>query len=81
MADWLITLGFFAVMAGILLRTIAMMRASDAGGLRDTGHYGGALVRAYCKYFPRSPLPLIAKLLTAVGMIAAIAGVLTRIRQ
>jgi hypothetical protein len=80
MPDWLITIGIFAIFAGVALRIIAMMRASDAGGSTATALHGRELMRAHSLAFPRSWLPMLSKLLVLVGLAFLLVGAWLRLR-
>jgi hypothetical protein len=74
-------MGVLAVLAGIGLRIVIMMRASDAGGTAVSSRYGRQLVREYNRSYPNSRLPLLFKLLTSLGAIAVLAGVWIALRE
>lgn len=80
MPDWLISLGIFAVVTGVALRIITMMRAGDAGGMAAASLHGQQLVRAFYQYFPKSWLPMLSKLLTLVGLACLLVGLWIRLR-
>ena len=80
MPDWLITVGIFAILVGVALRIIAMMRASDAGGSASTTLHGRELMRAHSISFPRSWLPMLSRLFVLVGLAALLVGVWIRLR-
>jgi hypothetical protein len=77
--DWLITCGIFAVLTGLVLRAVSMMRASDAVGT-DAALHGRDLLRAFDRSFPRSPLPLIFRLLIIVGLASLLVGAWMRLK-
>ena len=74
MLDWLITIGVVAIVAGVALRIITMMRARDAGGVGSGALYGRDLVRAHNRAFPRSWLPMLSRLLLLVGLAFFLVG-------
>ena len=72
--DWLITIGVFAVLSGVALRIITMMRARDASGVGSDTLFGRDLVRAHNRAFPRSWLPMLSRLLLLVGLAFLLVG-------
>jgi hypothetical protein len=80
MPDWLVTIGIFAILAGVALRIIAMMRASDAGGSAAAALHGQQLVRAHSRTFPQSWLPMLSRLFVLVGLAFVVVGAWIRVR-
>ena len=81
MPDWLISLGIVAILTGVAMRVVAMMRASDAGGTTAGSIHGRHLVRAFSLSFPKSWLPMLSKLLTVVGLACLLVGLFMRLRD
>ena len=73
MLDWLITIGVFAIVSGVALRIITMMRARDAGGFGSDTLYGRDLVRAHIPGLS-SKLAAYAEPALAVGRNGLLAG-------
>ena len=60
-AAWLIVSGFVFLVLGFVLRTVMMMRSSDAAHPTASALHGRELLRQYRRHFPRSPTPLLAR--------------------
>ena len=74
-ATWLVILGFCFLAGGVVLRTILMMRSSDATPVGSCILYGSALVRQYHTRFPASPLCLLARATLLTGLLSLVGGV------
>ena len=79
MPEWLISLGFVLVVAAVALRTMMMMRASDAAPPNLAAPYGRRLVRAYRTAYPASRLPLLTVVVFAVGVASLLVGLWWRL--
>ena len=73
-ATWLIVIGFVLLTAGVVLRTVVMMRSSDATDPDHRALHGRQLVGQYRRLFPGSPAPLITRWLLVGGSITLLAG-------
>ena len=73
-ANWLIVAGFVLLVLGFTMRTILMMRSSDAvaPGLRVL--HGRELLRHYRRSFPRSATPLLTRSILTGGTVLLLAG-------
>jgi len=74
-ATWLVISGFLFLALGLVLRTVLMMRSSDATPVGGRILYGGELVRQYRIRFPASPMPLLARSTLLAGLAALAAGI------
>lgn len=79
-ADWLVVVGFLMALFGAALRTILMMRASDARPANQVPLSGSALLRDFRTVNPQSKLPLVTWVSVSAGLILLIAGVLLELR-
>jgi hypothetical protein len=73
-ATWLIVIGFVLLATGVVLRTVVMMRSSDATDPDHRALHGRQLVGQYRRLFPGSPTPLIARWLLVGGSVTLLAG-------
>jgi uncharacterized membrane protein len=73
-ATWLIVIGFVLLTTGVVLRTVVMMRSSDATGPDHRALHGRQLVGQYRRLFPGSPTPLITRWLLVGGSVTLLAG-------
>lgn len=78
-ATWLIILGFVVLGAGIVLRTVLMMRSSDATPREAGPLHGRALIQQYRKLFPQSPAPRVTQAVLICGMVMLCAGVAAKL--
>ncbi len=74
-ATWLIIIGFVLLATGIVLRTVVMMRSSDATATELNALYGRELISQYRRLFPKSLTPLVARWLLISGTILLLAGI------
>ena len=74
-ASWFITIGILLLLLGVVLRTIILMRSSDATPVGSCILYGSALVRQYHTRFPASPLCLLARATLLTGLLSLVGGV------
>ena len=73
-ATWLIIVGFVLLATGVVLRTIVMMRSSDAAAPEANVLHGRELVSQYRRLFPKSLAPLVTRWLLIGGTILLLAG-------
>jgi len=73
-ATWLIVLGFVLLATGVVLRTILMMRSSDAASPQGGALHGRQLVSQYRRLFPKSLAPLLTRWLLVSGTVLLLAG-------
>ncbi len=73
-ATWLIIIGFVLLAAGGVLRTIVMMRSSDAIAPQANTSHGRELVSQYRRLFPKSPALLVTHWLLISGTVLLLAG-------
>jgi hypothetical protein len=74
LATWLIVLGFVLLASGVVLRTIVMMRSSDATAPEAGALHGRALIAQYRRLFPRSLALLATRWLLISGTVLLLAG-------
>ena len=79
-ADWLVVAGFLFALMGLALRTVMMMRASDAHPATVAAQGGRELLRSYRHIYPKSRLPMAMWVALAVGLIMLVAGLLLEFR-
>jgi len=79
-ADWIVVAGFLMAVLGVALRTLIMMRSSDAHPANAPSLTGGDLVRAYRVTNPRSGLPSMMWASLSAGLVLLIAGLLLEFR-
>ena len=73
-ANWLIIAGFVLLVLGFVLRTVMMMRASDATGPEARVLHGRELLRQYRARFPHSATPLLTRSILVGGTVIMLAG-------
>ena len=73
-ANWLVIVGFVFLVVGFGLRTIMMMRSSDATAAEGRVLHGRELLRQYRSAFPGSTTPLLTRSLLIGGMALLLAG-------
>lgn len=73
-ANWLIIAGFVLVVLGFILRTVMMMRASDATAREARVLHGRELMQQYRTAFPHSATPLVTRSLMIGGAVCILAG-------
>jgi hypothetical protein len=78
-ANWLFVVGFVLLVSGFVMRTIIMMRSSDATAPGAPVLYGRALLRQYRTAFPRSATPLLTRSLLIGGTVSLLAGLATEL--
>jgi hypothetical protein len=74
-ATWLIIAGFVFLVLGLVLRTVMMMRSSDASPPETHTLHGRALVAQYRRLFPRSAVPLLTRWCLIGGTVLLLAGI------
>jgi len=72
--SWLIISGFVLLIAGFILRTVMMMRASDATAPEARVLHGRELLRHYRASFPHSSTPVVTRSLLAAGLLFVFVG-------
>jgi len=80
-ATWLIIVGFIVLIAGIVLRTILMMRSSDATPREAPALHGRELIRQYRQMFPHSSAPRLTQAVLLSGAVILFAGVAVKLAQ
>ncbi len=80
-ATWLIIAGFILLIAGFVLRTILMMRSSDATPREARPLHGRELIRQYRQMFPHSPAPRITQAMLIGGLVMLCAGVAVKLAR
>jgi hypothetical protein len=78
-ANWLFVIGFVLLVSGFVMRTIMMMRSSDATAPGGPVLHGRALLREYRTAFPRSATPLLTRSLLIGGTALLLAGLATEL--
>ncbi len=73
-ANWLIIAGFVLLVFGFILRTVMMMRASDAPSPEARVLYSRELLQKYRSVFPRSTTPLLTRTVLVGGTLFILAG-------
>ncbi len=73
-ANWLIIAGFVLLALGFILRTVMMMRASDATSPEAPVLHGRELLQKYRSTFPRSATPLLTRSVLVGGTVFILAG-------
>jgi len=73
-ATWLIVIGFVLLMAGIVLRTVMMMRSSDAAAPDAPPLHGRELLAQYRRLYPKRSTPLVTRWFLISGTILLLAG-------
>jgi hypothetical protein len=67
--------------AGLVLRTILMMRASDATPREARPLHGRELLRQYRKLFPHSSAPRLTQAVLICGLMMLCAGVAVQLAR
>ena len=80
-ATWLIIIGFILSVTGIVLRTILMMRSSDATPREASSLHERELVRQYRQMFPHSSASHIMHAVLICGIAMLCAGVAVKLAQ
>ncbi|MGB8885208.1 MAG: hypothetical protein WCC87_00705 [Candidatus Korobacteraceae bacterium] len=80
-ANWFILTGFIVLVLGFVLRTVVMMRSSDAASPGGRVLYGRALLVHHRQLFPRSSMPLLARSLILSGVLVLLAGIAIEISR
>jgi len=78
-ATWLIILGFVGLAAGMVLRTVLMMRSSDATPRQARPRHGRELIQQYRTIFPHSPAPRVTQAVLICGIVMLFAGVAAKL--
>lgn len=73
-ATWLIILGFVLLGTGFVLRTVILMRSSDASATNLRPLHGRELMGQYRRVFPQSPAPLVTRWLLISGTVLLLSG-------
>jgi hypothetical protein len=73
-ATWLIICGFVLLVSGVVLRTVIMMRSSDASDPSARTLHGRELILQYRRLHPRSVALLATRWLLISGVILLLAG-------
>ncbi len=61
MATWFVIVGFLLVVVGLVLRTVMMMRSSDATPPMGRMLHGSELLQQYRAAIPKDPMPLVMR--------------------
>ena len=80
-ATWFAIVGFVLLISGFVLRTVAMMKSSDATPAESRILHGRELILQHRRLFPKSPLPLLARSLILSGTLLLVAAVGTEISR
>lgn len=80
-ATWLIIVGFIVLIAGIVLRTVLMMRSSDLTPGEARPLHGRELIRQYRRMFPQSSAPRVTQAVLLCGVVLLFAGVAAKLAQ
>jgi hypothetical protein len=73
-ATWLIIVGFIFLIIGMILRTVMMMRSSDATAPEARPLHGRELVAQYRRLYPKRSTPLVTRWLLISGTVLLLAG-------
>jgi len=73
-ANWLIIAGFVFLVLGFGLRTVMMMRSSDATAPEARVLHGRELLKQYRSAFPASATPMLTRGLLFGGMVLLLTG-------
>jgi uncharacterized membrane protein len=73
-ATWLIIAGILLLIMGVALRTVVMMRSSDATPSGARALHGRQLLQQYRNMFPRSRAPGLALWLALAGLLLLLSG-------
>lgn len=74
-ATWFTITGIILLVLGFVLRTVAMMRASDATSSEGRVLHGQQLLLQHRRIFPKSPLPLLARSMILSGALLLLAAI------
>ena len=74
-ATWLIIIGFVFLVVGVVLRTVMMMRSSDATAADARPLHGRELVAQYRRLYPKRSTPLVTRWLLISGTVLLLAGI------
>jgi hypothetical protein len=72
---WLIITGILLLVVGIVLRTILMMRSSDATPREARVLHGRELLQQYRQLFPQSSAPRLMQAVLIGGAVLLVTGV------
>jgi hypothetical protein len=70
-----IIMAIILLVLGLVLRTVVMMRSSDATSAEGRVLHGRELVLQYRHLFPNSPMPRLARGIILAGVLLLIAGI------
>lgn len=73
-ATWLIITGIVFLVVGVVLRTVMMMRSSDATAADARPLHGRELVAQYRRLYPKRSTPLVTRWLLISGTVLLLAG-------
>ena len=73
-ATWLIITGIVFLAVGVVLRTVMMMRSSDATAADARPLHGRELVAQYRRLYPKRSTPLVTRWLLISGTVLLLAG-------
>jgi hypothetical protein len=73
-ATWLIIIGFVLLVVGAVLRTVMMMRSSDATSAHARPLHGRELVAQYRRLYPKRSTPLVTRWFLISGTVLLLAG-------
>jgi uncharacterized membrane protein len=73
-ATWLIIVGFVLLVVGAVLRTVLMMRSSDATPADTRPLHGRELVAQYRRLYPQRSAPLVTRWFLLSGTVLLLAG-------
>ena len=73
-ATWLIIAGFVLLVVGFVLRTVMMMRSSDATAPESRSLHGRELVAQYRRLYPKRSTPLLTRWCLIGGTVLLLAG-------
>ena len=74
-ATWLVVFGFLLLVLGLVLRTVLMMRSSDAMHPEGRVLYGRQLLRQHRVQFPQNPTPWLMRSALFGGLLLLLAGI------
>jgi hypothetical protein len=74
-ATWLIIIGIAFLVVGVVLRTVMMMRSSDATAADARPLHGRELVAQYRRLYPKRSTPLVTRWLLISGTVLLLAGI------
>lgn len=73
-ATWLIIIGFVLLVVGFVLRTVIMMRSSDATASSTRTLHGRDLIAQYRRLYPKRSTPLVTRWFLISGTVLLLAG-------